>query len=187
MLHLLPEQQKKAVLSEYRKRLGIVSSLFIIFLSVTGSILMLPSYIYSQTRYSDVKQAKRTTDQKLAEQQGDKVAEIVKAITDNIDALQPLGASDLPSDVFKRLVANIQSGIGLTHITYKVETDGKINLQIIGKATARKDLTEFIRTLQADKYFEGAKLPLSNFTRERDIDFMFTVKVKGISNNSTSQ
>jgi hypothetical protein len=70
---------------------------------------------------------------------------------------------------------------------YKLEVNNTLSFLVVGRADTRNDLTQFIKVLQGDPYFEGAKLPLSSFTRERNIDFQFLMNVKGVASSSTSQ
>lgn len=186
MLHLLPEQHKKGVLIEYRKRLVIVSCLFVVALALIGTALLTPSYIYSSQRHSEIERAKNQLAQGLQTQEGDQVAETVKNINNNIEALQPLGAKQLPTEVVKHLVSETAGGITLISLVYDIDDHNNVTLDVTGKADARNDLTMFVKTLQLDPYFVGAKLPLSNFTRERNIDFNMKLEVKGVSTSSTT-
>ncbi|MEN9649121.1 MAG: hypothetical protein RL094_88 [Candidatus Parcubacteria bacterium] len=187
MLHLLPEQQKKTVLSEYRKRLSIVTAISLSCIGVVGIMLLIPSYIYSQEHFNEVKKVKTALVDALEKQTGDKTAETVKNITENIAALQPLGSTELPSYVIDRVISRASSGIKIMQYAYKLEVNNTLSFLVVGRADTRNDLTQFIKVLQGDPYFEGAKLPLSSFTRERNIDFQFLMNVKGVASSSTSQ
>ncbi len=187
MLHLLPEQHKKQVKLEYQKRLIIVACIFITAIAVIGVVALLPSYIYSHMKYNEIKSAKQSLDDALALQQGDKTADVVKEITDNIQALQPFGAAQSPTEVIHRIQAMAPGGIHITRFGYVLKADNTLTLELVGRADSRSDLTQFVRLLQADTYFEGARVPLSNFTKDKNIDFTLMLGVKGITASSTPQ
>lgn len=179
MLHLLPDTQKKIVLGEYHKRLGIVISSFTIALCFIGAVLLIPSYMYANNRYDGLQDAKNTVDKSISALQGDKTAEIVNKINDTIASLEPIGGAQAPSEVIDKVISYAGSGIHLTHFVYTLSEDYILKLQVDGQADTRASLIAFSNNLKVDPYFQGAVVPLSTFTKERDILFTFKLTVPG--------
>ena len=179
MLHLLPEQHKKKVLAEYRKRVGIVASIFAIFLSVAGIVLLIPSYTTAHNRYDEAASKKDEASMKLAAMSNDTTGDIVKNITDIAVALAPLGASQGATDVFNNLLSQVGQGVHIIHLGYTLNSDNTLTLDVGGLATTRDSLIGFVNTLTQSGYFIGASVPLSSLVRDKDISFQLKLGVKG--------
>lgn len=178
MLHLLPEEHKKKVFAEYRKRLGIVTCLFAVSLSVAGIILLIPSYMVAYDRYAEVVSKKQSTDSKISTMSNDTTGDIVKSITNTAIALAPLGATQNATDVFTKLFSEVGTGVRIIHLSYLLNTDGTLTLNVAGTASTRDNLIAFAGNLTRSNYFTGAIVPLSSLRSDKDIGFEFKLGVK---------
>ncbi len=98
MLHLLPQNHKKIVLKEYRKRLLIVISISVICICVSGIIFLLPSYIFSKLRYQDVNDRENAIQASILASQKSVDASVANKISQGIAVLKPLGATSPSTD-----------------------------------------------------------------------------------------
>lgn len=187
MLHLLPKNHKKLVHAEYRKRLGVVIGASVAIICILGIIFLLPSYFISNVRYQDIKTKEATIQTSIASYQTGADGETIKKISDGLIALKPLGSTTTASEAFKRFLFDIgNQSIKVSFIDYVLNSDNSVTLDVAANAATRDDLQTFIDVLKNDKYFSGVSLPLSDFVKDKDLDFSLKIKVVGESATSTS-
>lgn len=177
MLHLLPEQQKKKVLVEYQKRLGITVCLFVIGISIVAMIFLLPSYIAARNRYVKIETKKLTVENRLAQISSRDSGNIVKEVSDRIAALAPFGATTEASTVFDRFLLLLTPGIQLNHMGYLANPDKTTSLVVDGTASSRDALLAFSNSINSSGQFGGARVPLSSLRSDRNIGFKFELTV----------
>jgi hypothetical protein len=180
MLHLLPEHQKEIVLAEYHKRLGVVMCLFVIGITVTGGVLLLPSYIVAQGKYSKVLQKKASIEAQLKQISSDDTGGAVKDVNNKIAALTPERKVNEASALFDRFDTLLRSNIKIEHYKYFVNTDGSITFVVDGIATNRDSLIAFADAVNKSGTFSGAVVPLSSLRSDKDVSFTFNLKVKNL-------
>jgi hypothetical protein len=186
MLHLLPPDQKKKVLTEYRKRLAIASCLGVSAVIICGFVFLLPSYMLAYSRYSIVADKKASVDSQLATLSGNSTNDVVKNITDEISALSPLGASENASQVFDSLNALVPTGITIDKMGYTLNADESITLDVGGNATTRDELVSFTQSLSDSGKFTNTDVPLSLLRTDKDIPFTLKLGVVSTSTASTT-
>ena len=183
MLNLLPENQKKSVLLEYRTRLGIVIALCITLISICGLIFIAPTYLISEKRHSEIKVKNDEVLINLSSKNSSQNAE-VKKITQGIAVLSNLGANVLPSELFEKFLSYADSKkIQVSRLSYSLNTDNSIVFNVSGVGADRDSLSVFIQNLKNDSYFSQVSLPLSSFVKQKDIDFSLKIVVPA---NATS-
>lgn len=178
MLHLLPEQQKKKIIAEYVKRLGIVWCLFIIGIFVSGVVLLIPSYIITSSRFYKVDSEKQQVENQLNNVSGDNSAGTMTLVSNKIAILSPLGAKENASDVFEKFNNLMIDGVKIKHYGYLLNSDSSITLDIEGVADNRDVLLAFADTIEDSGFFTGAEVPLSSLRSDQSIPFNFKLKVK---------
>ncbi len=177
MLHLLPEYQKRKVLTEYRLRLTVVLILLVATAVLMFAIFLMPSYVYLYSSKSEL----------VLEKQG--LSSIVNArsasTTDKaggdagkaIASLKPFAASLLPLLYVDALIpegsdgASMRKGIRIHGYFMTPISDTKVSVAISGIADSRENLAKYAAYLNGK--FGGVKLPLSSLAKQGDIPFDF--------------
>jgi len=179
MINILPKQQKKALLHEYRIRFISVAFLMISFLGFIATALMIPSYLYSKSKKVLIE--KKIEDFNLANPEiaASNTNEIISDINLKLQTLNVMWSNSIYinktiGDVFDLL----PSGISATRFSYDEKTDGSIFFEIHGKAQNRVVLRDFKTIMEKNENFSNVDLPISNFVKKSDIDYIITFTLK---------
>lgn len=177
MSNLLPKNEQAKFNKEYSlRRLSIIFFILSIVL-IISFILLFPSYLLSRVRETtvslDLESIKKVTN---AANPNDDITNRLRDAKDKARALQ-ITEKKLPVyDIFHSF-QNKPRAIKLKDISYgKVGEDIVVSIQ--GRADTRESLTEFERQLKENPNFSGVNLPISNFAKEKNIDFSMNIVVK---------
>ena len=179
MLEFLPEQNKKAVKREYKTRV-FVTALFLSLTCFVASVcLLVPSYLLSGAKENTaLLNLKNATNSETSLTVAASRQEF-ESFQKDLLLLKPNQSAALPSEVLAPVLADKPAGIVLTNFTYSsgiLPTLGTI--QIVGVASARNVLVNYVTTLQAEKLFASVDFPISNLATEKNIDFSIQVTGK---------
>ncbi len=177
MLHLLPEYQKRKVLTEYRLRLTVVLILLVATAVLMFAIFLMPSYVYLYASKSELvleKQGLSSIVNARSASSTDKAGgDAGKAIA----SLKPFAASLSPLLYVDALIpegpddAAMRKGIRIHGYFMTPISDTKVSVAISGIADSRENLSKYAAYLNGK--FGGVKLPLSSLAKQGDIPFDF--------------
>lgn len=183
-MNLLPEQEKKIIQKEYALRRVVVWCGLVVGVLTISLILLVPSYVLSRLKASDVQSeldtSKRTLESQLLP------ADVTKAVASaahDADALKPF-ADPLSAYNIIRIFETKPASIRIYQINFSnLGTDQagaalKPSLEVYGKAVDRESLTSFGKSLEQRSEFASVDIPVSNFVRETNIDFTMTITLK---------
>jgi len=174
MSNLLPLPAKQRIVHEYWIRVISVWLFLVTFALVIVAALMAPTYflISSQLQvigneYADAE----STEASFAE---------TNATIEEANALAQMLNVTEQDPSFSDLIAELEqvtaTGVTLTNITLTKSGAELPNISIVGVADTRASLANLKDAILSSKYFSDAKIPLSNFAKEKDIDFSITIK-----------
>jgi len=179
MLNVLPQQQKNILRKEYSmRRMAAILGLIVCALLIS-LVLLTPSYfsfhIRSGQARTELEQTKQALDTDL---QSDAFTadlnEAIRHVADLRPLVEPHSAYNLV-----RIFESKPSSIKIFEISFRGATDERsAEISVRGKATDRESLKAFGRSLEGRVEFESVDLPVSNFVKESDIDFLMSVKIK---------
>jgi hypothetical protein len=181
MLNLTTSEQKNTLRKEYATRQVVVwLGMFVVVLAIS-IVLLSPSYFLARIRAEaakvELETAKRTLDAKLPP--AEMVSEIQAAVRTAQD-LRPLTAPRSVYELIKIFESNPQE-IKINSIAFVEKTPDGLRPAVVtveGWALDRESLTLFGRTLENRVEFASVDLPVSNFVKERNIDFVMTITLK---------
>lgn len=176
MINLLPENNKKQLLTEYHYRVIVVALIAVIAVIIIGITLLVPSYVLSSLQ----QEASRQT---IAGANSTNVAEH-KKLLDQLNAIKrTLKAIDEPQHMplaptvfFTTIVNDKLSAITITSFNYTL--GDKSTASIVGHANTREDLQAFAEKLKNDPTFSAVNLPISIFAKDKDLSFTITLTLK---------
>ncbi len=170
MLHLLPEYQKRKVITEYRLRLTVVLILLLAISLLACAVFLMPSYVYLYTAKSDLVAKKegfasliKARDAASAEKQGGDVGNAIATLGPLPGSIQPLAYMDA--------LVPPASSIRITGYLLSSSPSGKVSVAISGIASSREGLSSYATYLNGR--FGGVKLPLSSLAKQGEIPFDF--------------
>lgn len=173
-LNILPPEEKEIIATQQALRkilvMGSLSLVFIlIFLLLLSSIWLLLTVQLKSTE-AIFKEAEASAQGKAFQELRKEINKINQQLQ-NVDQLQ--NKTRNYSFVLERLTELVPPGIRFKNIFIN-END----IFLKGHATTREALISFKDVLEKSPYFEEIKSPLSNFLKQREIEFSFSFKIK---------
>lgn len=183
-MNLLPQEEKSLIKKEYALRRVVVWLGLLVSMLTISLALLVPSYVLSRFKASDIQAELDTSKQTLESQLlPPDVTNAIAGAAKNADSLKPF-SDPLSAYNIIRIFENKPATIKISKISFSnfgTDPAGAVqqaNVLLRGKAADRESLTNFGKTLEARSEFASVNIPVSNFVRETNIDFTMTVSLK---------
>jgi hypothetical protein len=170
MFKLLTEEERQKVAGEYVIRRTAVFLLALVLVFAVGIIGLLPSYVLSSVRQNEVLERVRimgVTEEEVGESD---IQIWLAAMNRKLQVLSPALDIDRPSDFVERILDEKITGIRITAFSW-LRVKNEITLSVSGVALDRQTLISFENRIDSSDYFSKVTLPISNLTKDRNIDF----------------
>lgn len=177
MFNLLPNNLKDKIRSEYHLHFVIVVFLFIIFLQVTCLVFLFPSWLISLNKEKEVILQSEKSNRSSLDSQINLINSTIKSINTKLNVINSTLEYPKVVPLIDGILAQKTSSIYIKAIQYtsSKNTSGKINLA--GVSATRESLVLFVKKLEESKLFSNVDLPISNFTKDKDIDFSINMTI----------
>lgn len=143
MINLLPIENKKNVWRDYRVRRSIVAGLLVMFLLLTGIILLAAFYTSSLLGWQPRTSVGIDRDEKDRPSYELKL----KDLRDNLALLSVEDSHFAAADIFEKIAQVKLSGITIEAFRYETKADGEEIFRLQIGASTRKVATEYINRL----------------------------------------
>ncbi len=173
MINLLPPNEKRELDREYRLRRVALALSAAIGLVAAALIMMAPIYITTAFKSRTINAgiasavAKDASDELQYKKQIDEAKFLLKL-------LKPQDQGETASAIIAMLTADKTSEIKITSISYTQNAPGA-TVVVQGMAKTREDLSAYTTTLSQEKSIKNVDVPVSNFTKDTDISYTFTI------------
>lgn len=179
MHNILPVEENKKVVNEYRLRFLTVAISAIGALILSSLILLVPSYLLALSKYRDATSELEMLQKKDGSSDYGKsvnmqVLEINKKINTFLKTSTALAPS--LSSVIEKILEVKGDSIKITGFVYGVNGEQE-RVVITGTARSRETLARFIEVLKKDPSFTSVELPISSYVKSTDVDFSAAVVV----------
>ncbi len=177
MFNILPDNLKQKIKAEYKLRFITVILVFIFLLQTLSVLFMLPSLFISRQREQDAELQKESYN-KLALSNG--AAPIASIITDTnkkLNILETLMRYPEFSPLMTSIISRKTNTIQLNEFAYTSNSASTSSMVLGGTAASRDALVSFVKSLQEADIFTTVDLPISNLTKEKDIDFRVNLRI----------
>ncbi len=178
MFNLLPQEDQRTVLLEYRFRLAIIGMFFSAVLWMIASVALAPSLFLSHQVEMADRAVVGTLEKEISLIASDELSQSLSSSNKKITAL----SVDAPAAYFHELVSTIISdkikGIKILGIDIRKADTGSKDVTIAGEANKRDALLSFIKILENEKGFTGVTVPVSDFAPVTNINFSVILKTK---------
>lgn len=173
-INLLPMSEKKIVRIEEARRAVIFFSGLALAVFFTGGILLIPSLLLTRRATGELSRALALEEESARRGAAAETITEARAVRDAIGAIRTHAGE--PARASLLLARFIAPGAGITIRSFIVRGDGQVT--VAGHAETRADMLHFEEGLRSSNRFYEITFPLSNITRERDIQFSFQGKLK---------
>jgi Tfp pilus assembly protein PilN len=178
MLNLLPEENKKELAIEYRRRRAMVSLGFLAALFLATLLLFLPALIVSYNKKNQVSNNYQLIKVASTIRDYDSLRTVIDDVRSKLLLLKPSDNRAYIHDELQAIISQKSRAISITGFDFKpAPPAGKTEISLIGKATSREELVAFSRALEQSPLFSKVEVPVSDLVRGRDIDF--SIKITG--------
>lgn len=171
-MNILTTEQKDTVKKIYTKKVIIIILWMLSF--VSGIFLIAITPLYFQLSEQSI-----LLEEKIINIQSSELAALQsernEAITEANNLLGLFQSSkDSPQEYVRKIVEDFE-GVEISEISTNYQ-DKKISF--VGTATTRKAFVDMTNILQEASWAEGVEVPVSNFTKSRDIPFSLSLTLK---------
>lgn len=177
MANLLPKKEQDSLKKDYSlRRLDVTLFLVCIILAIS-LVLIFPSYILSKVRATNASLDLETV--KKATNAANPSDDLTRSLREAKEKAVSLGISQKTTSVYD-LVHTFESkssAIKIQDIAYVRGADDT-TIVIRGRADDRESLTALQKQLNANPNFSRVDLPISNFAKDKNIDFSMNITVK---------
>ena len=186
MHNLLPENLKIAMAREYRLRLVIVAIACFGVCGVIFFISLLPAYVISSTKESLVNQRFDTVHATALSKSDPATLKTLADAKAKLALIEKFGDKLPVSLIIDKVLFAQSSEIKITGLSFTEEKGTSRNVTISGIASPRQALLSFSKKLEKEKTFTAISLPVSNFQKNKDIEFALTLVANTASSTSTT-
>lgn len=175
MFNLLPPDEKKNIHSIYTLRRIDFVLLAFFATGVAANLLLFPSFLLTQIKHSEVKEEISFRQTSLQEKNTGELSTAIDKAKEEIEVLSTL-TKDAPTvyELFSKIVARKSEEIKITGILYGGEKNTH-EIVVNGIAQNRDALLRFAENVKRELVFSNVSLPVSNFAKNKDIDFSFSI------------
>lgn len=181
MLNILPPQEKKKYLTEYRLRALVVVLWMLVALVVVNLALLTPAYlgVFSKQAEADLRVVSFTGASSAENDAKEKAAnarivELNKKLGILVDISTSTQARIIPSEAFGKIISAKTAAIKIYSLAYTATTDRE-DFVVTGVAADRDSLAKFVETLKEGGAFASVELPINSYVKSTDIEFSLTL------------
>lgn len=178
MFNLLPDNLKEKIRSEYYLRLIVVVFVFVIGIQVSFLIFLFPSWLISMEKEKEIISQSEISGKSLQDSQIDLVNSAINTINAKLRVINTTLEYPRVVSLIDSILSQKTGSIHIDGITYISQgvTTGK--MVIAGTSTTRESLVVFAKKLEESRLFSSVDLPISNFAKDKDIDFSISMTIK---------
>ena len=182
MLSFLSKRSQKSVKREYYARVFVLFLGIICFLMIYSISAIIPAHTLSISEKSKLMQEIQSINPETSNcvRNGDNCIDPslqVKSTNLLLNALKDENRTFVSVPLLD-VLNNKNIGIKVTSIKYLGEASGYYKFSINGFSENRERLLDFSNSLKQDVRFSGISLPISDFVKSTDINFVLMINVK---------
>jgi len=178
MFNVLPKKLKDQIKKQYNLRRFIVTLNFIIFIQIFILVAFLPSWFVSFYKQRDVSSEVAKAQDDLLVNEVSKLSVEINSINKKLEVIKTTQTGFSPTQILDDIVEQKSSSISINEITYIKSGANEVQVTLGGTARERDSLLSFVRKLEASKLFSKVDSPISNYTKDRDINFSLFLNMK---------
>lgn len=178
MFNLLPPKEQGAIRKEYSLRRATLVLAVISDLALASIVFLFSAYAISAVEKKNAVAGLEGAQQIAgATFSAEELSGRLAAAKESAQALDVSGETGSIYELL-RIFEKKSEAIKIMDISYSGRAESPTELSLKGRAANRDSLTEFGKNLRNESRVASVDLPISNFAKEKDIDFNMTITVK---------
>lgn len=176
-MNLLPEEEKELIKKGFKLRFLVVTCVFLSLSFLLGTLLFLPTYVLTKDRLKIIALTNsivKYDDEELVKE----MLKIPKEVEFKLKILESSLKSKTVSEIMYAITSGIPGNIKIENISLNRKGEApkeQITITISGIATDRQSLVKFEDVLKESGYFKSVEIPVSSFTKEKDLPFSINI------------
>lgn len=177
MLHLLTDEHRQKVTTEYKKRVLIVFLLGLTVVSLIGAVFSLPVFLAAYGRYSFGLNTEKILTEDITRRGEDQSVQDLRDVELSLETLSMFSGGKTVLNTLENLIKEKTTGVYIKSIIVTPNEDKSRVLDVSGVADTRNSLVLFEKNLKSNAVFKSVYIPLSSFAKEKDIIFSAKIMV----------
>ena len=198
MFNVLPDIFKKEIKSEYYLRRLIVVFIFVVFVQIVSLIFVFPSWLVSFYRQNEVSAEMNSEQSAAVSKNVNDILQTIDKTNQNLGIISGAFSYSAVLPLVENIISYKTSAITLTDFTYDNSAVGQIGngtmsqttagqapatsasgrtvpMSVSGIAKTREDLVGFVKKLEDSSVFSDVVSPISNLTKDKNINFVINL------------
>jgi len=171
MANLIPQKEQKIIRDHYLERLLSITLFYILVSLVFACIFMVPAYILTVSKEKSAESRLEVLKQSVSYRVGTDIEKKLQETKDDLNAISLYIERKTVLEILDFVIESKNSNISLNNIGYQRVNESLAEINLSGKAESRDSLLSYVDVLSSNEFFENVDLPISNLTRDRDIEF----------------
>lgn len=177
-MNLLSFENQIAVKKEYLRRLFLAAGFFLLSTALIVLFFLASLFFSVNLQKKAIGEAISLMQKNLSRQSETEIISLISNINSQVTELNENRKETVGVNRFIKKIIEIKSD-GITIESFAASGLGEMKYpnQILlkGRSLTRPELIQFIENLKKERIFSRIESPLSNFLKEKDIDFIITI------------
>jgi len=181
MVNLLPAEEKLRIKKMYKARLLTSTLVFSLSIIGGGAVALLPAFFWGFVKDREAEQRLVIIEQIISVEERKNIRKSVADANKKITLLAAAKNKTAPVyEIIETILARKTSGISLTAFFSEQKSVDELesSMTISGISKNRSTLLFFVNELREEEMFTEVNLPVSNFTKNRDIPFSVSLMIR---------
>lgn len=178
MFNLLPNTLRDGIKKEYNLRKVILILLFIVFIQVTFMVFLMPTWLISKYKEVDLVNKGQALNSYLSSLDIASTTSNIKTINTKLSVIDKSLRYPGIVPFLNSIISKKTSAISITDVVYVATGEKNATVSVEGVSGTRESLLAFVKNLQSLGLFKTVDLPISNFTKDKNISFSINITIE---------
>jgi len=182
MFNVLPDNLKNKIKFEYKLRRVVVVFLFIFFIQICVTIAFFPTWLFSFFNEQEMVQELQKIDGESLLKEVQNTSTSISELNKKLNTLDKVFENLSAVSILENIIIQKNDTIRINEITYSSTQNNDSSIILRGIADDREALLSFVKNLESSGLFEKVNVPISNFAKNKNIDFSISLSIKKQTN-----
>ncbi len=177
MFNLLPDSFKEDLRKEYKLRRYIIILLFISFVQLSSLVFLFPSWATSSYKEEAITAEVEKMNQADNVSNSNSIRSSIRSLNKDLSLFDSYLKYTKAMPFFDVILSKKTSSIRITNMTYSSVSTSTATINLQGFSSTRDSLVNFKKNLDDSKAFINVDLPISNYAKDKDINFSMSLTI----------
>lgn len=178
MFNLLPENLREGIKKDYNLRKVVLVLIFLIFVQAAFLIFLFPTWLISGYKERDSAGRGEEMNKYLSSLNIASTTSSIKSINSKLLVIDKSLRYPEIIPFINNILSKKTGSIVVTDIIYTATDAKNAQISMQGISTTRESLLSFVKSLEALGLFKSVDLPISNFTKDKDLSFSLNITIE---------